>query len=442
MWGPCGKSIVRRPYWRRTWIVQEICLATDVQIVTGSRSFSWEILHKAVEKTTGTYHHNDADAYAKEAITHLVSIRKSLESGHEVKLLDVLNRTVLLKATDIRDKMYGLLGLTSDGPDVIPSPNYGLTVETVVNSTMRAIATSEKTLDVLAAKMAFEEPRQSSPSWHPAWELYLWKTKGSTNWYKTCQRATQINSPARSSFPFDVTHDLVITHSIELDMIDGIGAFDSNRPSLFEISQALHKDRQKYQTALGVFIALDACLFATEDASPNGWKHLITAFASNSRFASSAAFASNSEFSPDAPWAMLNSTSTHLLKYNAGLIVSGRTLKDWAESLYSDCRIKCPGQSELRDESYKEYFSEVNRLNGWGNQGMTVTKDGYLGLVHPKSRRGDKICLLHAFRNIVILRPWKDDGYKIVGYASIDGLMKGEKDFLLERLKLTCFRIY
>jgi hypothetical protein len=29
MWGPCGKSIVRRPYWRRTWIVQEICLATD-----------------------------------------------------------------------------------------------------------------------------------------------------------------------------------------------------------------------------------------------------------------------------------------------------------------------------------------------------------------------------------------------------------------------------
>jgi hypothetical protein len=180
MWGPCGKSIVRRPYWRRTWIVQEICLATDVQIVTGSRSFSWEILHKAVEKTTGTYHHSDADAYAKEAITRLVSIRKSLESGHEVKLLDLLNRTVLLKATDIRDKMYGLLGLTSDGPDVIPSPNYGLTVEAVVNNTVRAVAISEKTLDVLAAKMAFEEPRQNSPSWHPPWELYLWKTKGST----------------------------------------------------------------------------------------------------------------------------------------------------------------------------------------------------------------------------------------------------------------------
>jgi hypothetical protein len=156
----------------------------------------------------------------------------------------------------------------------------------------------------------------------------------------------------------------VITHGIELDMIDGIGAFDSNLPSLFEISQALHKDRQQYQTALGVFTALDACLFATEDASPNGWKHLITAFAS------SAAFASNSEFSPDGPWAMLNSTSTHLLKYNAGLIVSGRTLKDWAESCYSDRGIKFPGQSELRDESYKEYFSEVNRLNGWGNQGV------------------------------------------------------------------------
>jgi hypothetical protein len=168
MWSPCQQSILRRPYWRRTWIVQEICLAKDVQIVTGSQAFWWEILHRAVQRTTGSYHHSDRDAYAKEAITQLVNIRKSLENGCEVKLLHVLNRTVLLKATDTRDKMYGLLGLTRDGPSIVPSPNYDLAVNTVVKSAMRAIAASETTLDVLAAKMAFEEPHPNSPSCHPA----------------------------------------------------------------------------------------------------------------------------------------------------------------------------------------------------------------------------------------------------------------------------------
>jgi hypothetical protein len=90
------------------------------------------------------------------------------------------------------------------------------------------------------------------------------------SWYKTCQRATQINSPARSSFPFGVTHDLVITHGIELDMIDGIGAFDSNLPSLFEISQALHKDRQQYQTALGVFTR-PGCMFVRHRRCLSEW---------------------------------------------------------------------------------------------------------------------------------------------------------------------------
>jgi hypothetical protein len=36
----CMTPIFRRPYWRRTWIVQEIVLAADVCIVSRSQSFS------------------------------------------------------------------------------------------------------------------------------------------------------------------------------------------------------------------------------------------------------------------------------------------------------------------------------------------------------------------------------------------------------------------
>ncbi|KAN0122155.1 Heterokaryon incompatibility protein (HET) domain containing protein [Hyaloscypha variabilis] len=379
MWSPCQQSILRRPYWRRTWIVQEICLAKDVQIVTGSQAFWWDILRMAVQRTTGSYHHSDRDAYAKEAITQLVNIRKSLENGCEVKLLDVLNRTVLLKATDTRDKMYGLLGLTRDGPSIVPSPNYDLAVNTVVKSAMRAIAASETTLDVLAAKMAFEEP-------HP-------------------------NSPMQ---------DMVITHGIQLDGITS--ALDLNRPDYY--------GRHRYTSAQEVFAALDLCLFPMEYDSSDYGRHLKTAFASDI------------PFSPDAPWAVLDSTSTRLFKLNEGLIVSGQTLKDWAKGSYSYKHL--PTRSDLENERYKDYFSKVNRLHGDSNQNtqqMIVTRDGRLGLVHPNSQAGDMICLLHAFHNIVILRPW-EDGYKIVGYAHIDGYVRGQMDWLLRGGRLMRFHIY
>ncbi|PMD51668.1 uncharacterized protein K444DRAFT_544116, partial [Hyaloscypha bicolor E] len=41
--------LFKRLYWGRTWVVQEIVLATDIYIVSGSRSFSWEILQRAID---------------------------------------------------------------------------------------------------------------------------------------------------------------------------------------------------------------------------------------------------------------------------------------------------------------------------------------------------------------------------------------------------------
>lgn len=68
-----------------------------------------------------------------------------------------MNRTVLQKATNSRDKIYGLFGLTSDGSNLVPSPNYRLPVGTALDNARRAIAISDRTLDALATKMPLEE---------------------------------------------------------------------------------------------------------------------------------------------------------------------------------------------------------------------------------------------------------------------------------------------
>jgi hypothetical protein len=37
--------------------------------------------------------------------------------------------------------------------------------------------------------------------------------------------------------------------------------------------------------------------------------------------------------------------------------------------------------------------------------GLVVTGKGYLGMIHSSAKCGDRICLLNAFRNTVVLKP-------------------------------------
>lgn len=43
---------------------------------------------------------------------------------HKPTLLQALSRSKMFLATGVRDKIYGILGLTSDGSDLVPAPNY------------------------------------------------------------------------------------------------------------------------------------------------------------------------------------------------------------------------------------------------------------------------------------------------------------------------------
>jgi hypothetical protein len=58
-----------------------------------------------------------------------------------------------------------------------------------------------------------------------------------------------------------------------------------------------------------------------------------------------------------------------------------------------------------------------------------------------QAKHEDKLCLLPALRNVVILRPW-GDRHKIIGYSYIDGMLTGEMDHLFKGDNLQCFRIH
>jgi hypothetical protein len=72
----------------------------------------------------------------------------------------------------------------------------------------------------------------------------------------------------------------VITHGIVVDLVDGIRPDDGEKFRSFRISQ-LHYTTKHYRYAQDIFMALDSCLFAGNDYSPDRWMYLASLFAGN-----------------------------------------------------------------------------------------------------------------------------------------------------------------
>jgi hypothetical protein len=57
-------------------------------------------------------------------VVALREFRMNERSGFELSLIAALDKSRYFESSDASDKIYGHLGLTSDGADVVPMPNY------------------------------------------------------------------------------------------------------------------------------------------------------------------------------------------------------------------------------------------------------------------------------------------------------------------------------
>jgi hypothetical protein len=137
----CVQSLYMRPRFHRIWVQQEIFAARDLRLQCGRREFTWSTLlsrPKLLSTLPHIQRHNYPDwthATQKDhtgkppkeitvqlkAISRLVGLhttrRSCFEQFHkrsdrQPDLIDTLLHTGVLHATDIRDHIYGILGIT------------------------------------------------------------------------------------------------------------------------------------------------------------------------------------------------------------------------------------------------------------------------------------------------------------------------------------------
>jgi ankyrin repeat protein len=137
--GHAMDGICRRPYWRRLWVFQEIWLARKIRLMCGGRTIPWSHFHALMEHAYAISGISQLDDNT-EAVANSPAMRMmrlSLEPVNTV-LWNLVKETGYLRCFDIRDKIYALLGVATDGHGSI-EPDYSVPVPSLLNKLLREI---------------------------------------------------------------------------------------------------------------------------------------------------------------------------------------------------------------------------------------------------------------------------------------------------------------
>ncbi|KAL8840027.1 MAG: hypothetical protein Q9170_001511 [Blastenia crenularia] len=175
-------ELVQRPWLARVWIIQEVAVSRSTIVRCGSSSLPWKDLCFGflfainagfLSYQTDIFQHSIP---YQQLIPLIVTYVCLAETHHrDFDLLSLLQSHRLAGASNARDKVYALLGLSST-LDSLPyeiMPDYSLSTTDVYTEVAREIILKSRTLDILGV------PRSKTssalvdrlPSWAPDWSV-------------------------------------------------------------------------------------------------------------------------------------------------------------------------------------------------------------------------------------------------------------------------------
>lgn len=153
----------QRPYFSRLWVVQEVLLARTVVLHCADQStpITWDMVIKAQT------HHVQVPWW----MNHIGRIGPHVKS----ELVQVLAATALCQMSDLRDKIFGLLGLVDLEEASILKADYNLMVREVYIGTAAYLIQHKERLDILEISESLTNANRRRtygiPSWVPMWDL-------------------------------------------------------------------------------------------------------------------------------------------------------------------------------------------------------------------------------------------------------------------------------
>jgi hypothetical protein len=390
-----------REWWFRLWVVQEVALAKQVFLKSGKKMISWisfynfALLCDWILKSKPRHPMaNQFDQIRSQATMALVC-SANIQNNHDMSLLYLLGvMSVIQKASDTRDRIYALLGMSSDLDRLGIEPEYYLPwVEVYINTAASLLRGYG--LSILSYCVPWSghvrDPRL--PSWVPDWHV-------------------EIHRPLRgldgSIFRYTaggVPHTVLVTNSLGTSNILSIGGAFFDKISWLGggVSEGKGFEDNRVQGAISVAL-----------------RHFHEFYQGNLGKAQHPALPALADYEVEALWRtpIANQTQRVGAREPYRLAQSGDAVG------YHSLLTGGMNSFSSEDTQVLDYcWSVWRKLPG---RCLFATSCGYIGLGSRSIQPNDTVCVFQGADVPFILREKTNGRYELIGEAYIHGIMDGQ----------------
>lgn len=432
------RNLEQRRYWTRTWVLQEIVLATQDPIMfCGSRqvfwswymqckwdlpkytrssgpspAFDWETVEREVP-----FHQDMDDSRVTSSVFH-GAMRYIYQKNGSIELNHSVFASLHLGATDPRDNVYAVLGLVRQHEMYLVDIDYKKTPERVFKDTMAAIWTSATgdltSRGIITFNVGPSDEELDLPSWVPDFSRPTladeWHARylSQGRWRPLTPAEVHIedNIMTVKAFKFDSIADIMeldFSHAGNKTFNRGKGLMEVDIEPLQNIEVMAERGRRTPIPAsshLAPFSVL-------RDRTPT-WS-VLTDWNEDDL--------SDPEVGPRRDDGWQPGVPRDRQKLWEILLGRQQVPEAWKMACSPELRSNLPA---LEAAVLRPLLLAIRRkLN---EKKVFLSQSGFLGVGTKHVEAGDIVILIGGMTCIYVVRPFRD-GYQLVGFANVSGLM-------------------
>ncbi|KAI1209674.1 HET-domain-containing protein [Annulohypoxylon truncatum] len=412
-------KIIKRLWFTRVWVVQELALATKATVFCGNLSISWTDLMNAI--TAQDYLNLWLADHEKNAYVFILErARKEWNDGVRRSLLSVLFRYRILDATDPRDKIFGLNALIKNelsGGQAL-QPNYTVDTTELYIAVAKEILKQSSDLNLLSVprRLVGTGPR-NLPSWVPDWtNTRLTAPLGLANYSDINELAFSASGSSAPQVEFGgVDSSSLGVQGCCVDRIAAVGT----------VLRLEHLPRTDYHGT-----RIPKCAFVLDD-----WSRVAKLRGPNSYFTGPEPYLTGEPMRDAFVQTLVTeSTNENIGTLRQQLDILGRNaaiarwlnflpkrLPDWLtdKAVYLAHAILFYRRNDQMTLDFRIHLSSLADRRGFR------TDKGYIGLGSALAEAGDQIVVVKGAKVPLILRA-AGSQWTLQGDCFVKGIMKGE----------------
>ncbi|KAJ3567324.1 hypothetical protein NPX13_g6808 [Xylaria arbuscula] len=437
---------------RRTWIVQEVALPRKVDVLIGPVLMDWEslssMLYYVESLKISDLHFASLGSW--KAFLALVARRKRTQQGEFIALSELLFEHRRGKATDARDRIFGLMGLSAEREEM-PAADYDASITDVFTKATVDMFRRSGNLDILGLVGPARPDRPDDlPSWVPDYGSpqgpHPVTKRGTIYTFRSPQVAAKFAASCHGQLSFKVDGRALVLSGMILGEIDELAVCYSGQRdddvdvqngigqvSLTYAYQALQDNIEAINISLSWERLSRRVIGRSPTYKPTGESMQDAFFMTY--------YEGQAEKITDEIRATYALERFALMVWN--LLTFGQGCK-WLPAAIPLVTvfgfvmwISRPVWNLLGYPPVPTVQKYADMMKDATDRRLCTTTNGLVGLAPPDSVLGDRLALLQGCRVPVVLRQ-DADGYRLVGEAYIHGAMYGE---MIDSRRLEVIRI-